>query len=192
MLLPQEAYKYIRIQRTDAKKLGSDDNVARFYESEIEREWGLVSGLLPPVCNSFVDIGCGVGGIGTKFYEKYGCDIIVVDKTKVSESIRYRDDNDNEYYNDLKVTIDVLNQNGVPFNKIRIIEPELFKHTINDWDIVYSSLSWGFHYAPETYNPRSKIRIMDIRKHYKTPADYNCKRVTEGKYHYKWFCERKI
>lgn len=124
-------------------------------------------------CKNILDIGCGIAGIDVLLYKGLlsNPSLFLLDKSE-EKKIYYRFREEGAFYNSLNITKEVLISNGIPENKIYILEANNFRIPFStDFDLIISLLSWGFHYPISTYleSVYSKmieggILIVDIRK----------------------------
>lgn len=108
---------------------------------------------LPANVDSVVDIGCGVAGLDVYLWHHYeDPEIVLFDKSEVSDSVYYQFYPDTAWYNSLDVAKETLVSNDVPEESVRTVEasPEALLEQ-EPTDLVISLYSWGFHYPLETY-----------------------------------------
>ena len=173
MKVPEEAEKYIRLQRTNLQRESSDVSVKKFTE-EMEQEYKLLASYLPPSLHCVLDIGCGVGGIDIPIYHNHGKPILaLLDSTGIPlNGIHYSFHNKGEVYNSMNVTRKMMDDNDVSgylildSDNYDIIGLHVF--TI---DLVISLLAWGFHFSVQIYCEKvysllslNGIVILDVRK----------------------------
>ena len=98
---------------------------------------------------------------------------MLLDKTKIDNSIVYNYRENASFYNSLPLSKEFLVQYGVPTSNITYKEckPDNTIPYSNKFDIVISLLSWGFHYPLNIYLDQvgkllnnSGILIIDIRE----------------------------
>jgi len=129
-----------------------------------------------------LDIGCGVAGIDVLLSQHYNgnVEIFLIDKTKVDKKLYYNFEKRGSFYNSLQISKSILTANGVNRNKIHLQEAtENNEIRFNqNFDIVISLISWGFHYLVSTYLDRvyikmnkNGIRIIDVRKNTNSEKD---------------------
>ncbi|CAN1537491.1 hypothetical protein MCEMIH16_01639 [Caulobacteraceae bacterium] len=139
--------------------------------AEIEREFNEVAEYLssmPP--KRIVDIGLGHAIIDLFFWNRYHCDIHLVDIEETEE--RHHEFNESGAgYASLSSAAEFLTANGVPRNSIRVTNPLYADLIDKNVDLVFSFLSCGFHYPALTYLPflESSLSatgrfIFDLRK----------------------------
>lgn len=151
------------------------DEIADQYLDQIQSEFETFKSYLPDNPEKIVDIGCGVAGFDLFLASKYFPDIpdiYLFDKTKVSDTVYYKFEDEAAFYNSLDAASNFLTVNGVPAEKVHTVEAN--QETINEFnnvDLFYSIISWGFHYPVDTYiesvvdalKPSGKV-LLDIRK----------------------------
>lgn len=171
--IPDEAIPFILAQRkgiTIAPKDAKD-----FYNECLDRDFNQIKPHLPTACLSTLDIGCGIGGIDILLYRHYNESIIMclLDGNRDPTSVEYGFSEKQHIYNSLDVTEKLLIENGVSSGDLIILEADK-NNTIevsNDFDLIISLFSWGFHYPISTYIEeviklihKHSYLIIDIRK----------------------------
>lgn len=114
-------------------------------------------------CSVALDIGCGIGYQTAKLSELLPTvHFVMLDKTGDDESVSYS--NSGYAHNNLELTKQYADQN---------INGSVYDVDLYDWshtpDVVYSTLSWGWHYPVEVYLERvlelhPTYIIFDTRK----------------------------
>ncbi|MDD5502454.1 MAG: class I SAM-dependent methyltransferase [Candidatus Thermoplasmatota archaeon] len=125
----------------------------RKYAKEINSFISAVSSFLPERCANLLEIGCGIGGVSLGFYIYYQkqTNLYMLDKNKIDENLHYGFDDFYMGYNNMAVTKEFLTTNGVNERHITLIDIEKDKFPSTNFDIVASSLSWGYHYPLDMY-----------------------------------------
>ncbi|HEU4324764.1 MAG TPA: class I SAM-dependent methyltransferase [Roseiflexaceae bacterium] len=146
------------------------------YQADMQREYTTLRWALPPRCGTVLDIGCGVAGIDALIQRHYAgqpIDFVLLDKTAVDRSVYYLFNPRASFYNSLDVAADLLAQNGIPRERIHLLEADERGTLALDRpvDLVISLLSWGFHYPVATYLARVRellrpggVLILDLRR----------------------------
>lgn len=150
--------------------------VKQGFAADMQREYADVRVWLPERPTAILDIGCGLGGIDVLLFDHYHRDpdlhFLLLDKTEVSSTIEHGFKAQEEFYNSLALTREILSSSGIPTESLTTIEvhdnteieiPELV-------DLVLSLRSWGFHYPVSTYldcaygwlKPGGRL-ILDVR-----------------------------
>lgn len=152
------------------------ERIRRFYASDIEREFATIREHLPPACASLLDIGCGVAGIDVLLYRHFHPNapaIYLLDKTETESRVFYGFKSAGAFYNSLNVAHTLLRTNGVPEALIHCVEATPANTIDIDvrFDLIFSLISWGFHYPVSVYLGRvyelmhDETRlIIDLRK----------------------------
>lgn len=118
---------------------------------------------------SLADIGCGQAFIDLLIYQRFGCDLVLID-IEESEDIHFGFATTGAGYASLDVARRFLVANGVPDQAITTINP---KHEpiadLPPVDMAISLLSCGFHYPAHTYDAFfstqvSKAILLDCRR----------------------------
>lgn len=154
--------------KSDAEKKYSED-MARIFESF--RQY------LPETVNHVLDIGSGVGGINILTYQAFESrpEIWLLDKSGMSDvwNKGYHENTSTfSYYNSFEYAVALLSLNGVPSSKVHCCDFDIDGFPYGKkFDLIYSFLSWGFHYPISVYlEDVSKslssrgILVVDIRK----------------------------
>lgn len=159
----------------------------------------------PP--SRIMDIGCGLA-LYDSFVLKhylYNVSLYLVDKSTSDvlekdfkkKSVNFRENaNEFAFYTNIECAVDILSLNG-PKEKVDIHSIDATTESLNaleyeTFDVIYSLLSWGFHYSTRTYAAVSYkllrnngILILTIRKPVKSKiADlhsvgFSCKIVSK-------------
>lgn len=198
IFIPSHAYHYVLLQRTNlcsflTKKISglglpiiyqllcridgfiNRKSINNQYSIDIYNDLDTMKAYLPERCNRLIDIGCGVAGIDVLLYNHFGCkpEITLLDKSQLDKNIKYAFRNKSAFYNSLEVAIDLLKRNGVAEKHIKKIDISKENHLKYDKqaDLIFSLLSWGFHYPVNTYLEWAYERlrkggrlIIDIRR----------------------------
>lgn len=166
MIITKDMEQYIKLQRTG---YGAAD-IASCYYKDIRKDYESIKAYLPEECNSILDIGCGIAGIDLFLYEHYNerAEINLFDYTHIDKSIYYGYHDNASVYNDLSLSVNFLELNGVKKDSINFYDAEN-GFFLKPYDIIISLLSCGFHYPVKTYLGQIKqcnpyITILDIRK----------------------------
>jgi SAM-dependent methyltransferase len=146
------------------------------YTADMQRETATLLPFLPEPCANVLDIGCGIAGIDVLLYRHLGDrlrTLHLLDKSAVARNIFYGFGAAGAFYNSLPLARRVLVANGVPADRIRLIEATDANDVPVDTplDLVISIISWGFHYPVATYLEQVHARlrpggrlILDVRK----------------------------
>ena len=97
-----------------------------------------------------MDIGCGHALISVLFWQRYNCDIHLVD-IEQSDSTHHDYRDSGSGYASLAAAKAFLVFNGVPENRITITNPENEPLESSELDLILSVFSAGFHYPISTY-----------------------------------------
>lgn len=225
--MPQSSIKYIIYQRTGylsnniffnvLSKLGS---LASFYKlsvslkavlfssqirqafcDDLENDFLMIRKYLPQNAKSILDIGCGVAGIDALISEYYKDDlgVFLIDKTVIDKKVFYDFENKGSFYNSLDISRDLLAMNHVGVKNI-FLQDATEDNQINfenQFDIIISLISWGFHYPISTYLStvyfklnEGGVLILDVRKKTSGIREIeqqfgNCKIIHESKSYFR-------
>lgn len=140
MKIPESCIKYIDHQRT--RKLS--------FEDEIKNEYIKIKPFLPREIASVLDIGCGIGGIDYYISKYHGSPkLYMLDYSKVDDNIHYGLRTEASKYNSLKSTAEFLESNGI--NNFELCDAANGFPENNEYDLIISLLSCGYHYPIDTY-----------------------------------------
>lgn len=160
--VPERCLPLLREQRTHYT------DVAIQYGDEMARTLNTFSDYLPETVESVLDIGSGMAGIDVLLGRRYpGATLHLLDKQGVSSEINAgfnRRAEDFAHYNDFSAALDLLASNEVEND---IVCHDMHRHPFpsQEFDVVVSLLSWGFHYPISTYEPRCRgVMVVDVRK----------------------------
>lgn len=151
------------------------DRICDQYLDQIHTEFKEIKPHLPDSLDTIMDIGCGMAGIDLFLWNYYKADhpeLILFDKSKISEELYYKFYNQAAFYNSLQTARENLTKNGVPNNRIQTVEATQDNlREFSEIDFCISLYSWGFHYPVGTYLDGVTeilsdhgIVILDIRK----------------------------
>ena len=149
--------------------------IARLFTQDMNKEFLTLKDSLPSHVGKILDIGCGVAGIDVLLYHHYGgkADIYLLDKSVLDKNVFYYFEETGSFYNSLSLAKQLLVLNGVSQEKIYTQEATDENQVLfgENFDLVISLISWGFHYPVSTYlnvvyeKMRSGgILILDVRK----------------------------
>jgi SAM-dependent methyltransferase len=150
--------------------------IKTLYAEDMEREYQSIRGVLPAVCTSVLDIGCGVAGIDVFIQRRYGeddIDFFLLDRSEVTPNVFYSFQSHGAFYNSLEVARTLMTSNGIPAERVHLLEvtPAMEIRITGKIDLIISLLSWGFHYPVSTYLSRvhellsdKGVLVMDVRK----------------------------
>lgn len=197
LVLSSEALPFMLLQRAEASSFGRTARrhrefyqrrllhwearlfagpVLRRYRTWLARDYDSIRPFLPTRAAALCDVGCGVAGIDVLLFRHYGgpddLRVHLVDKTATSELVTYGYKGDGEFYNSLELAAETLATNGVPLSQVHTHEASAEgRLPSGPLDLVFSLLSWGFHYPVATYldaahealRPGGRV-ILDVRK----------------------------
>ncbi|HHI69991.1 MAG TPA: class I SAM-dependent methyltransferase [Rhodobacteraceae bacterium] len=120
---------------------------------------------------SIADIGCGYAFADLFLYHRYNADITLID-IEESKDRHFGFEKSGSGYASLDKAFKFLTSNGVPKEKIRLVNPK--KENVADigcFDLAISLASCGFHYPVTTYSDffsqqisKDGAIVLDIRK----------------------------
>lgn len=131
--------------------------IAHLYFAEMREKLEQIQPVLDTVApRRVLDIGAGLAGIDALLYDEFrnkgALDIYLLDKNEIADRIHYAFKPEGAAYNSFERTIEFLTDNGVPPDRIHAINiaTEPFPKD-EQFDLVTSYISWGFHYPLSTY-----------------------------------------
>jgi hypothetical protein len=178
----KDYFQYLIPQRTRLKTEysltldSSEEAINEALTTMMLKDYNMIKEYLPKKVNNSLDIGCGLGLIDVALSNHYNdINMHLLDKTNsIDENTSVRGFN-KEYifYNSMDATKDTLTSNGVNQNNIFTYEANDNNINIlkkNNYELIISLLSCGWHYSLETYIDLIKttltpdgILILDIR-----------------------------
>lgn len=163
MIVPMQCERLLREQRTS---LG----IVAEYGQTLLRTYESFAHLLPERAERIMDIGCGMAGIDVYLHRHYPeAEIVLVDKQGTAPRINsgYNKHKDRfAHYHDFDGALELLRQNGVNMDRIKTHDVTQQRIPEDEFDVVISLLSWGFHYPIHDYAPNIKpggVIIADCR-----------------------------
>lgn len=184
-----------------SNKLLSSKSIKEEYYRDMVSEYESIKSELPAKAENILDIGCGIAGLDLLISEHYNhsVNLHLLDKSSTDKEVHYGFEEVGSFYNSLSLSKKVLIDNGV--NKKRVFLQEATEDNSinfdNEFDLIISIISWGFHYPVETYlnEVYNKLRIggiliLDVRKESDGLVQLknkfnNCFTVKEYKKHYR-------
>jgi SAM-dependent methyltransferase len=147
------AYKTLVILESILRKrqIKCDFNSLMFLEYRSIRDY------LPSNARNVLDIGCGIAAIDIFIDRHYKSskDLLfhLLDKTQIDDNLLYGFNQSGAFYNSLDMAKHLLMENGIEPGRIKLYEVSNdAKPDINqEFDIVISLISWGFHYPVDVY-----------------------------------------
>jgi len=169
-LFPEE-YKHTKL--VDLEILLRKGSIKKSYTKDMEAEFKDIVNYLPSKAKNILDIGCGIGGINVFLFKHYGSPdtaFYCLDKTQ-KDNIYYGFKEKGAYYNSLEITRDFLLLNGIKNVHMLSANDSNTIGTPENFDLIFSLISWGFHYPVETYLAQAYNHlqigghlIIDLRK----------------------------
>lgn len=161
--VPHTAYPYLAQQRTDY----AGHDLGAHYEQDMQRLFYNIEPCLPLKLTSVLDIGAGLGGIDVMIYRAHPNAVFtLMDKDgDYGSKVGWHDEvGDFGVYNSFEETGKFMQANNMPSGSV-ILTSTIPEQT---FDIVFSFLSWGFHYPVDTYleevRRKTTSLIIDVRK----------------------------
>lgn len=156
--------EYLEVQCGDIAHLIGQPGWRAAYDERIERVYRSMLPALPAKCESVLDIGGGMSGIGARIAEHYGYETLVAvldGKNTLAVVDKHR-----EPFNNATQTARFLKANGVRRHEFFAPDDEIDR----TFDLIISTQAWPFHIAPEVYLEKVKkalrsngTLIVDVR-----------------------------
>lgn len=179
----RDYFEYLIPQRTRLKteysltNESSDEVINEALTKMLKVDYDMISNYLPTEASSILDIGCGLGLIDLAIYKHYedNCKLYLLDKTNsIEEGTSVRGFNQKYiFYNSLESTRVTLTDNGVAsedVNTFEVSDEAVAELSNQQYDVILSLLSCGWHYPLETYVELIQktlkpdgVLILDIR-----------------------------
>jgi len=165
--LHKEAIKFLIHQRSQFKIDDDFEYIENMYNKLCENYCDMLFKSIPKDIKTICDVGGGIGGISVVLAQR-GYKVVILEKNGFDEDKRKGGFNTKESfaaYNTEEVTKKIWIASGLKetdFNYINVDKPFDFPVC----DLVFSSLSWGFHYPLGTYwesANKSKFVVADCR-----------------------------
>ncbi len=131
----------------------SIDRIEKKLNSTFESEFIEIKNFLPKDASRILDIGSGLGLINIyidDFYNKK-VNFTLLDRNRLSKKIEYGFSKEGESYNNLDLTKDILSTNGIDKDRIKCVDIDQPFSLQDNYDIVISLVSMGYHYPVENY-----------------------------------------
>ena len=157
-------------------ELFNKKRVEELHKDEMNDILDTIQAYLPSSPSATLDIGAGLGGIDLTLYHHFDSSptLYLLDKEGVSPTRHggyHVSAKDFPHYHSFQCTRSFLEDNGVPAEKIKTIDISTSPFPAENFDLVMSLLSWGFHFSVDTYiddvyrqlNKGGRL-IIDIRK----------------------------
>lgn len=156
--LDQDTHRFLNLQRPTYSGLSLTESAQRLDE-EIGRFSALIKPWLPAQSAKgivrVIDIGCGIGTSLVALWRHFGktAKYVALDKTETAKQVYYGFEKDAAAYNDLALTTKFLVSAGIPASRLSTIDVnhKPFPRELGPFDVVISTISWGFHYPVATY-----------------------------------------
>jgi hypothetical protein len=201
--LPKEANEYVLLQRTSlihdnrskltkklsrfglgktyeetVKEQSKIDNldIEMGYYKTVRKSFDRIKSHIPSHTKSILDIGSGIAGLNIYLWhllKKNNPQIYLLDKTRSEKKIWYSFSVNGAFYNSLLLAKKNLILNGIPSNKINLIEAPANGtiKKLKNIDLIISTISWGYHYPVDLYidsvisiMAKNGTLILDVRK----------------------------
>ena len=162
MIVPDRCVPLLRLQRTHYRDIGAE------YGAELAETFDTFKAHLPQTAKCILDIGCGMAGIDVLLHRHYpDAEIVLLDRQGVSDKPKtghHRSAESFGNYHDFGGALELLEANGVSMDRIRTHDVGVDPFPADEFDVVISLLSWGFHYRISTYRPNVHgVIIADVR-----------------------------
>lgn len=175
------------------------------YNKDMMADYQSMADYLPKEMSNILDIGCGIAGIDIHIYkENNQPNIHLLDRTAMDSSVYYGFEKEGSYYNSLILAKNFLVANGVDDDHIFVhdLEKNTPNFSNNFFDLIISTISWGFHYPVSTYLSmvadslkNSGVLILDVRKNTGGEEElgvyFDIKPIKDYGKHIRYYCKKK-
>jgi hypothetical protein len=171
----------LKEQRTEYADLRADA-LEEAYMRDMALLYDNIAPHLPDEASTVMDVGCGLGGINVLTAARYPtATFMLLDKdgSKGSKIGWHHSADVFGCYNHMEDTVAFLRGRGVK-NVLHPCDGVSGSVTV---DVVYSFLSWGFHYPLSTYRIKAKTLIVDLRRGKGQPVPARAKLIHKGQKH---------
>ena len=167
MILSKEATDCLLLQRSCLVGVPHDELIPRYLQS-CKVSADIISNEIETAPRTAFDMGGGLGGVSVCLSKTWPeCHFTVADydyTDKTKRTCSYDITGTFAAYNSLSATKEMLDVNGV---NGEVADLAAMPKTISRYDLIFSVLSWGFHYPVSTYAGWSalfgKTLIIDCR-----------------------------
>jgi SAM-dependent methyltransferase len=141
----RQTYNRVLLHRVEAQNVGMLGPYAEWMRGAADAVLGAA-----PRPHRVLDVGGGVGGLGIALHERLGDSLryTLLDREGIDRRIWYGLREFGAKYNSLATARDFCAANGVHINTVDI-DAEAFPS--GPFDLIVSTVSWGFHYPIATY-----------------------------------------
>lgn len=176
--LRRRVFPIIPMHRTLAileSRVWRDETIATFNR-DMRSEFETMAPHLPARGRRILDIGCGVAGLDVLLARRFAADapeILLIDRTQIDPSVDATFEKRGTFYSSLEVARTMLEANGVAADQITTQTATDDSKVAADgpFDVVLSTLSWGFHFPVSSYLPEvlrvvadDGVVFLDVRK----------------------------
>jgi SAM-dependent methyltransferase len=142
-------------------------SIAARFERGIQRDFRSILPSLLETAGAILDVGCGLGAIDVLLSRHYSeaaaPSLYLADFGDTATRIDYRFGPSHAHYNSFEVARGLLLKNGVPAESLHFISPKDIARPEygSRFDLVISTLAWGFHFPVETYAEAVSAAMAD-------------------------------
>jgi hypothetical protein len=163
LIIPDEAVKYIRFQRSRyiEKKVPDPEEVKRRYAAHVAEDYAGMEPHLPAKVEKILEIGCGVAALQAFLKQKYPdakLELLDADTVTDEGGAGYHPEK-RELYNSRAVTEGLLAANGVTVSKWHDVGTK----ELLEADLIISMASFAYHYPRSAYRIKG-FAILDFRR----------------------------
>lgn len=147
------------------------------FSRDVNSDFESIKDYIPPQRKikdfKILDIGCGIAGVDCVLNTHYkNPHFYLLDKSTVDSKIHYGYQKTGAFYNSLSVAREILNINGVNYDRINTIEVDDVSSVVlpRGMHLVISIMSWGFHYPVDVYLDKvtkiltdQGVLVIDVR-----------------------------
>lgn len=121
------------------------------YSQLVDYDFALIYPHLPQGAKRILDVGSGLAAIDVRLHRLYPhAHFYLLDRTGLN--VEYGTKTEQAFYNSQEVALELLKTNGVPPDRVHLLEatPD-YKIGVKGIDLALSLFSWGWHYPLGAY-----------------------------------------
>ena len=127
--------------------------INRKLNKEFSKEFNELIEFLPIKVNHILDIGSGLGVMDVylnNFY-KNKPNFVLIDKDRIEKKVKYGFEEKGQAYNKIEISQNFLIKNGIEKKKLFFVDADKKYELKQNFDLVISLLSMGYHYPINQY-----------------------------------------
>ena len=150
-------------------------NINSKLNYDFRKEFEEIIKFLPQNVNYILDIGSGLGIIDIYFNNYFINNpfFVLIDKNRIEKKVKYGFEIEGQAYNNINITKNFLIRNGIEEKQLTLIDAEKEYEINQNFDLIISLLSMGYHYPLDQYKSifknntnKNTVFIFDIADEY--------------------------